>query len=159
MRTINDLFCPECLIAKAKRGPNQRSVNLTTRHLQPIHMDVLRQIRSKLFGGRSFTLGILEDFTSYSNIFIPLIRSQVCNPLREYIERIEHTTGQRLQSVWMDGAVEHKAKIVTVSHSTHKITLDSNYSLAPESNGCAERPMQKMLLLPRVIIFNPGLPE
>lgn len=159
MRTLNDIFCPDCQIAKAKRAPVQKSNRITTRALELVHMDVLGPMRMKSLGGRSYVLGIVDDFTAYSDIFVLSKRSQVYDALCEYIGRTERTTGLSLQSIRLDGAGEHKGEIVTVLQRMHGINLEWSPPYAPQSNGRAERLMQELSLRARVMLTNTDLPD
>lgn len=114
-------------------------------------------MRTRSLGGRSYVLGILDDFTAYSDIFVLSKRSRMYDALCEYIGRTERITGLSLQSIRLDGAEEYNGEITTVLQRMHGITLEWSPPYAPQSNGRAERLMQELSLRARVMLTNTGL--
>lgn len=63
----------------------------------------------------------------------------------EYMEKSERIIGDRLQTVCLDRAGEHKGEIRSILKKIEGIGLEYNPGYAPKSNARAERFIQECL--------------
>lgn len=101
------------LMAKCKREPIEPRNQKTVRPVEFVHMDVLGPMKAKAVGNRSYTLGVIDDYTAYPDEFFLSNRGQVYEEMCKYMDRAERVTAHRFQSIRFDGAGEHKGEIVS----------------------------------------------
>lgn len=100
------------MTAKCKRAPIQQSNRKTVYPLEPVHVDVLGSMKTISIGYCSCALGVIDDYTAYSEVFILSNREQVFEEMCKYMGRAERMTGHRIQSIRLDGTGEHRGEIV-----------------------------------------------
>lgn len=116
-------------------------------------------MRAKYLGNISYALGIIDDFTDHSEVYILADRGKVYEVVCEYMERSERVTVFRLQSMRLDGSGEHKIEIVSVLKRIQGIFIKISPPYSLQRNGRAERFMQEISLRFRDILTGIGIPD
>lgn len=159
LKTINDITCTDCIVAKTKRAPIPPSNRKTIQPLELIHLDVLGPMKTKSVGGRSYALGIIDDFSAFSTVYFLADRSQVYDATRQFMNHSERLTGEKLQAIRLDGAGEHKREMVSKLQAIEGVRLEFSPAYASQSNGKAERLVQELSIRARVMMMNTNVPE
>jgi len=77
---LKNLVCFPCQTAKAHRAPVARSSTSTTARLELVHLDISGTVAPSL-GGSRYALGIIDDYTSKSDVYALETKSELTNVL------------------------------------------------------------------------------
>lgn len=101
---VKSITCHPCLVSKSKRSTALQSTRKTTQPLELIHVDVLGPMRSESLSGKKYSIGIMDDFTTKSDVSFMARKSELHENIRSYQLRSERVTGFKIQNIRMDGA-------------------------------------------------------
>lgn len=159
LQALRNMTCPTCAIYKSRRSSIESVPKVTLRALERVHLDVLGKKRTQSLSGCHYALGIVDDFTSKTDVLFMSERSEVSRMFRMYMARSERVTGTRLQNIRLDRAGEHRDRIMIQLEEIDGVKIEWSSPYASQSNGIAERFMQELTTRARVLLNDAHLPE
>jgi hypothetical protein len=86
-----DKLCSACQAEKqvANSHPN-KSIMLTTRPLELLHMDLFGLTTYRSIGGNSYCLVIVDDYSRYTWVFFLHDKSHTCDIFKTFVRRAEN---------------------------------------------------------------------
>ena len=68
-------ICGECVKGKQTKSSHEKVKEIRiTRHLDPLHMDLMGPMHTKSRGGKRYVLVVVDDFSRYS--FVSFLREK-----------------------------------------------------------------------------------
>ena len=149
--------CETCALGKAKR-PNFRSQPKATTPLELIHSDLCHVDADSVNGSRYFQT-VIDDYSSYCQIFILDHKDQAGSNLIRYIRWAERQLNQKVKCVRTDGGGEYRGQDFKIFLEQEGITHDVTPPYTPESNGTAERRNRVLLDMARCLLIDSKVPD
>ena len=105
---LNFDFCEDCVLGKQKRvtftkdGRNKR-----TRRLELVHTDVWGPAHEKSYGGNSYFLTFIDDFSRKTWVFTIRQKADVFNTFKIWKAKVENKSGCKLKCLLSDNGGEY----------------------------------------------------
>ena len=99
-------LCHVCSLGKATQLPFEQRSTTTTAHLQFIHMDVWGPSSVKSQSGHSYYFVIIDDFTTYTWLFLLIRKADVFLEFSKFKVLIENLLSLSIKMVQINGGGE-----------------------------------------------------
>jgi len=144
--------CDGCTLGKQHRAPFPQVSNYRAeRGLELIHADLCGQVTPQTFGGCSYFLLVVDDYSRYMWVEMLKTKDQALTHLKKIKERAEVDRGVRLKAVRTDRGGEFNSTIFTVFCNQAGIKH-------PQQNGVVERRNQTVVEMARCMLKSMKVP-
>ena len=151
--------CDGCTLGKQHRSPFPQVSNYRAeRGLELIHADLYGQVTPQTFGGCSYFLLVVDDYSRYMWVEMLKTKDQALTHLKKIKERAEVDRGVRLKAVRTDRGGEFNSTIFTVFCNQAGIKHYTTTPYSPQQNGVVERRNQTVVEMARCMLKSMKVP-
>ncbi|KAJ9566010.1 hypothetical protein OSB04_001976 [Centaurea solstitialis] len=137
---VTDLqFCEHCVYGKTKRVRFSSGIHTTKGPLDYIHSDLWGLARVTSYGGASYMLTIIDDFSRRVWAFFLKGKSDVFGTFTDWRMMIEKQSGKEVKYLRTDNGLEFCSEEFNAYCRKNGITRHRTVAHTPQQNGVAER--------------------
>ncbi|KAJ9567521.1 hypothetical protein OSB04_003487 [Centaurea solstitialis] len=157
---VTDLqFCEHCVYGKTKRVRFSSGIHTTKGPLDYIHSDLWGPARVTSYGGASYMLTIINDFSRRVWAFFLKRKSDVFGTFRDWRMMIEKQSGKEVKYLRMDNGLEFCSEEFNAYCRKNGITRHRTVAHTPQQNGVAERMNRTILEKIRCMLSKSKMPK
>jgi len=150
--------CENCIQGKMSRKPfpnvsSRKSKNI----LEIIHSDVCGPMQTTTPGGKRYVLTMIDDYSSYTQIFLLAHKSEVFKYVKKYIEAVKTKFNKKPKILRSDRGKEYVNKQMIDYLKEEGIKIELTASFSPQQNGKAERKNRYLIDMARCMIIDCNL--
>ncbi|XP_061993496.1 uncharacterized protein LOC133711381 [Rosa rugosa] len=156
-----DKICGECKVGKQTKAPH-RVVNstTTTKALELLHMDLMGPAQSESFGGKSYILVVVDDFSRYIWVNFLKDKTETFESFKNLSQKLiieTQSSNNCLVRIRSDNGTEFKN--ASFSNYCRELGVSHEFSapITPQQNGIVERKNRVLLDMARVMLHAAGL--
>eukprot|EP00253_Pinus_taeda_P020671 PITA_20671 len=152
-------FCKHCLFGKQNKQKFKTGKHTSKGILDYIHSDVWGPAPTASYGGSSYFVSFIDDFSRKVWVFMLKKKSNVFTVFKQFRALVENNTGRTIKCLRTDNGGEFTSKefdsyCKDAGIERHKTTVNT-----PQQNGVAERMNRTLLERARCMLSNAGLPK
>ncbi|KAJ9560945.1 LOW QUALITY PROTEIN: hypothetical protein OSB04_006105 [Centaurea solstitialis] len=152
-------FCEHCVYGKTKRVRFSSGIHTTKGPLDYIHSDLWGPARVTSYGGASYMLTIIDDFSRHVWAFFLKRKSDVFGTFRDWRTMIEKQSGKEVKYLRTDNGLEFCSEEFNAYCRKNGITRHRTVAHTPQQNGVAERMNRTILEKVRCMLSNSKMPK
>lgn len=150
--------CEECIQGKMHRKTFRSESNRRTKDiLEIVHSDVCGPMQTITPGGKRYILTMIDDYSSYTEVFLLSHKSEVFRCIKEYIETVKNKYNKKPKILRMDRGKEYVNKQMHDYLEKEGIEIELTAPYSPQQNGKAERKNRYLIEMARCMIFDSGV--
>ncbi|KAM5586525.1 hypothetical protein ABKV19_005444, partial [Rosa sericea] len=156
-----DKMCGDCKVGKQTKAPH-RVVNsaTTTQVLELLHMDLMGPAQSESFGGKSYILVVVDDFSRYIWVNFLKDKTETFESFKNLSQKLiieKQSSNNCLVRIRSDNGTEFKN--ASFSNYCRELGVSHEFSapITPQQNGIVERKNRVLLDMARVMLHAAGL--
>lgn len=154
---IHDVsFCEPCIKGKMTRIPFGTRTK-STRLLEIVHSDLCGPITPVAIDGGKYFLTFIDDFSSFSVVFILKNKSETYDRFVEYLQMVEAKFTCKIHKLRCDNGGEYVSKDISRLCHEKGIIIDYTVPYSPQQNGKAERKNRSLVERSRTILEEAGM--
>ena len=155
-----DRLCRACQCGKQKKA-SFKAINLlkTSKPLELLHMDLFGPIRTRSFGGKKYSLVVVDDFTRFTWILLMESKDETLYLLTRLINKIQNQKNSKVIKIRSDHGTEFEN--TGVEEFCNQQGIEHNFSAprTPQQNGVAERKNRTICEAARTMLSEYNLPK
>lgn len=145
--------CECCWEAKLSRTPfPKKSQRFTTEPLQMMHSDICGPITPITVGQKRYVMTLVDDFSSFSRIYLLCHKSDACMKIREFVEEMKTQFGRKPKIIRSDRGGEYTGKALREFYLSEGILAQYTVGYSPQQNGKAERKNRTLIEMTRCLL-------
>nr|GEU41150.1 retrovirus-related Pol polyprotein from transposon TNT 1-94 [Tanacetum cinerariifolium] len=154
-----------CLVAHASRkqahaSHKAKNVVSTTRCLELLHMDLFGPSVIRSYGGNSYTLVIVDDYSRYTWTRFLKDKTEAFNQFKIFSRKIQNQLGCLIVSTRTDYGREFDNEVqFREFYNANGITHNFSAPRTPQSNGVVERKNRTLQEMSRTMLNEQSLPQ
>ncbi|KAJ9542762.1 hypothetical protein OSB04_029268 [Centaurea solstitialis] len=157
---VTDLqFCEHCVYGKTKRVRFSSGIHTTKGPLDYIHSDLWGPARVTSYGGASYMLTIIDDFSRRVWAFFLKRKTDVFGTFRDWRTMVEKQSGKEVKYLRTDNGLEFCSEEFNAYCRKNGITRHRTVAHTPQQNGVAERMNRTILEKVRCMFSNSKMPK
>ncbi|KAJ9537531.1 hypothetical protein OSB04_030264 [Centaurea solstitialis] len=157
---VTDLqFCEHCVFGKTKRVWFSSGIHTTKGPLDNTHSDLWGPARVTSYGGASYMLTIIDDFSRRVWDFFLRRKSDVFEVFRDWRTMIEKQSGKEVKYLRTDNGLEFCSEEFNAYFQKNGITRHRTIAHTPQQNGVAESMNRTILEKVRCMLSNSKMPK
>lgn len=149
--------CEICAKGKQCKKPFPKSEIKTTKPLELIHSDLMGPVENVSYGGATYMLTFVDDFSRMLFVYFLRNKSQVKETFIEFKQMIENQTEHKIKTLRTDNGGEYLSKEFDAFCKANGIVRQLTIPETPQQNGVAERVNRTIAERARCLLFDAGL--
>ncbi|GJY71959.1 putative ribonuclease H-like domain-containing protein [Tanacetum coccineum] len=155
----NDHSCVACQKGKQhKASCKAKLVNLISKILHMLHMDLFGPTNVKSLMKKSYCLVVTDDFSRFSWVFFFATKDETSGILKTFITEIENQLDHKVKVIRSDNGTEFKNSVMNQFCEMKGIKREFNVARTPQQNGVAERKNRTLIEAARTMLVGSKLP-
>ncbi|GJR18730.1 putative ribonuclease H-like domain-containing protein [Tanacetum coccineum] len=155
----NDHSCVACQKRKQhKASCKAKLVNLISKPLHMLHMDLFGPINVKSLMKKSYCLVVTNDFSRFSWVFFLATKDETSGILKTFITEIENQLDYKVKVIRSDNGTEFKNSVMNQICKMKGIKREFSVARTPQQNGVAERSNRTLIEAVRTMLVDSKLP-
>eukprot|EP00253_Pinus_taeda_P034717 PITA_34717 len=152
-------FCKHCLFGKQSKQKFKTGKHTSKGILDYIHSDVWGPAPTASFGGSSYFVSFIDDFSRKVWVFMLKKKSDVFSVFKQFRALVENNTGRTIKCLRTGNGGEFTSKEFDSYCKDAGIERHKTTVYTPQQNGVAKRMNRTLLERARCMLSNAGLPK
>ncbi|GJX91875.1 retrovirus-related pol polyprotein from transposon TNT 1-94 [Tanacetum coccineum] len=154
-------FCDACKIGKQDHASHKaKNIVSTTRCLELLHMDLFRPSTIRSYGGKLYTLVIVDDYSRYTWTRFLKKKTKAFEQFKIFSKKIQNQLGCSIVSIRTDHGREFDNEVQFGEFcNANGITHNFSALCTPQSNGVVERKNRTLQEMSRTMLNEQSLPK
>lgn len=150
--------CGTCMEGKMSRLPfPKQSLSKSCEIGDLIHTDVGGPMEEVTPSGNKYYVTMIDDFSSYTAVYVLKSKSEVESRIREYCEMMKNQFGRYPRVLRSDGGGEYSSVSLKKYLVSNGIILQQTAPYSPQQNGKAERKNRYLMEMVRCLLSESGM--
>ncbi|GJW56777.1 putative ribonuclease H-like domain-containing protein [Tanacetum coccineum] len=150
----NDHSCVACQKGKQhKASCKAKLVNLISKPLHMLHMDLFSLINLKSLMKKSYCLVVTDDFSRFYWVFFFVTKDETSGILKTFITEVENQLDYKVKVIRSDNGTEFKNSVMNQFCEMKGIKRESSVAKTPQQNGVAERMNRTLIKAARTMVL------
>ncbi|GJT61543.1 putative ribonuclease H-like domain-containing protein [Tanacetum coccineum] len=150
----NDHSCVACQKGKQhKASCKAKLVNLISKTLHMLHMDLFGPTNVKSLMKKSYCLVVTDDFSRFSWVFFFATKDETSGILKTFITEIEIQLDHKVKVIKCDNETEFKNSVMNQFCEMKGIKMEFSVARTPQQNGVAERRNRTLIEATRTMVL------
>ncbi len=150
-------FCKHCLFGKQSKQRFKIGKHTSKGILDYIHSDVWGPAPTTSYGGSSYFVSFIDDFSRKVWVYMLKRKSDVFSVFKQFRALVENNTGRTIKCLRTDNGGEFTSKEFDSYCKDAGIERHKTTVYTPQQNGVAERMNKTLLERARSMLSNVGL--
>ncbi|GJR02099.1 putative ribonuclease H-like domain-containing protein [Tanacetum coccineum] len=155
----NDHSCVACQKGKQhKASYKAKLVNLISKPLHMLHMDLFGPTNVKSLMKKSYCLVVTDDFSRFFLVFFLATKDETSRILKTFITGIENQLDYKVKVIRYDNGTEFKNSVMNQFCEMKGIKREFSVARTLQQNGVAERKNKTLIEAARTMLVDSKLP-
>ncbi|GMF58096.1 unnamed protein product [Phytophthora fragariaefolia] len=140
--TSTDIVCAGCCMGKMRADDFPRHpANLvkSTSVLELVHTDVMGPMQTRSYGGRTFAVTFIDDYSRHMTVYFMKAKSEVLSKFKVFKAAMENATGKTIKRLRSDKGGEYTDKAFKTYLDRSGIKHEKTMPYTAQQNGLGER--------------------
>ncbi|GJY20931.1 putative ribonuclease H-like domain-containing protein, partial [Tanacetum coccineum] len=141
-----------------KASCKAKLVNLISKPLHMLHMDLFGPTNVKILMKKSYCLVVTDDFSRFSWVFFLATKDETSGILKTFITEMENQLDYKVKVIRSDNGTGFKNSVMNQFCEMKGIKREFGVARTPKQNGVAKRKNRTLIEVARTMLVNSNLP-